>query len=85
MKILLQSDGLMRRQTEYIIIDSHGIAVKGKKLINFDKICEANGCHVIENADLSCLEEEKNIKLKILINLDHFLSGKPCEIYLNGV
>ncbi|WP_299229058.1 hypothetical protein [uncultured Bacteroides sp.] len=76
---------ILEKKPLFIIIDSHGIAEKGKKYIDFDKICEANGCHVIENADFSCLGEEKNIQLKILINLDHRSSGKPCEIYLNGV
>lgn len=78
-------NAVLEKKPLFIIIDSHGIAEKGKKHIDFDKICEASGCHVIENADLSCLGEEKNIQLRILINLDHLSSGKPCKVYLNGV
>ena len=78
-------NAVLEKKPLFIIIDSHGIAEKGNKHIDFDKICEANGCHVIENADLSCLGEEKNIQLRILINLDHLSSGKPCKVYLNGV
>ena len=65
----------------YTIIDSHGIAEKGKRHIEFDKVCEANGCHVIENVDFSCIGKQKNIQLKILINIDHKSTGKPCELY----
>lgn len=74
-------NAVLEKKPLFIIIDSHGIAEN----IDFDKICEANGCHVIENADLSCLGEEKNIQLRILINLDHLSSGKPCKVYLNRV
>ena len=58
-----------------------GIAEKGKRHIEFDKVCEANGCHVIENVDFSCIGKQKNIQLKILINIDHKSTGKPCELY----
>lgn len=55
----------------FIIIDSHGIAEKGLRHITFDKICEANGCHVIENADLSSIKNRKSIRLKILVDTHH--------------
>nr|CRY97541.1 hypothetical protein [uncultured prokaryote] len=72
---------ILEKKPLFIIIDSHGIAEKGNKHIEFDKICEANGCHVIENVDLSCIGNQKKIKLKILINITHQSTGKPCEVY----
>lgn len=64
---------ILKKNPLFIIIDSHGIAEKGKRHIDFDKICEANGCHVIENADFSCIGKEKNIQLQIRIS-NHQLS-----------
>lgn len=72
---------VLAKKPLFIIIDSHGIAEKGKKHIDFDKICEANGCHVIENADFSSLGEEKKIQLQIIISIDHKSTGKPCKLY----
>ena len=72
---------ILEKKPLFIIIDSHGIAEKGKRHIEFDKVCEANGCHVIENVDFSCIGKQKNIQLKILINIDHKSTGKPCELY----
>ena len=72
---------ILEKKPLFIIIDSHGIAEKGKRHIEFDKICEANGCHVIENVDLSCIGNQKEVQLKILININHQSTGKPCELY----
>lgn len=72
---------ILEKKPLFIIIDSHGIAEKGKRHIEFDKICEANGCHVIENVDLSCIGNQKEVLLKILININHQSTGKPCELY----
>lgn len=72
---------ILDKKPLFIVIDSHGIAEKGKKHIESDKICEANGCHVIENVDLSCIGNQKRIQLKILINTAHKSTGKPCELY----
>ena len=72
---------ILSKKPLFIIIDSHGIAEKGKRHIEFDKICEANGCHVIENVDLSCIGNQKEVPLKILININHKSTGKPCELY----
>lgn len=72
---------ILEKQPLFIIIDSHGIAEKGKKHITFDKRCEANGCHVIENVDLSVLGEERVIEIAINIDINHHSTGKPCEVY----
>lgn len=72
---------ILEKKPLFIIIDSHGIAEKGKKHIEFDKTCEANGCHVIENVDLSCINSQNKVQLKILININHQSTGKPCELY----
>ena len=77
----LENMALLLHTPLFIIIDSHGIAEKGKRHIEFDKICEANGCHVIENVDLSCIGNQKEVQLKILININHQSTGKPCELY----
>ncbi len=74
-------NSILKKKPFFIIIDSHGIAEKGKKHISFDKTCEANGCHVIENVDLSLIQEQESAQIKILINIDHPSTGKPCEIY----
>lgn len=62
-------------------MDSHGIAEKGAKHISYDKKCEANGCHVIENVDLTSVKDKKSIQIKISINVSHPSTGKPCELY----
>ena len=49
--------------------------------ISFDKKCEANGCHVIENVDLTSVKDKKSIQIKISINVSHPSTGKPCELY----
>lgn len=61
----------------FIIVDSHGIAEKGAKHISYDKKCEANGCHVIENVDLTSVKDKKSIQIKISINASHPSTGKP--------
>lgn len=73
---------ILEKKPLFIVIDSHGIAEKGKVHIEFDKTCEANGCHVIENVDLSCIGNQKVIQLKILVNINHKSTGKPCELYV---
>lgn len=80
----LQEDVLkfiLSKKPLFIIIDSHGIAEKGAKHIAFDKLCETYGCHVIENADLSSVERQTSIRMKISINVNHPSTGKPCELY----
>lgn len=72
---------ILDRHPMFIITDSHGIAEKGMRHISFDKRCEEKGCHVIENADLSELTTEKHINLKILVDIDHPSTGKPCKLY----
>lgn len=72
---------ILSKKPLFIIIDSHGIAPKGIKHITFDKLCEAYGCHVIENVDLSSIRKLTSIRLKISINVNHPSTGKPCELY----
>lgn len=72
---------VLSKKPLFIIIDSHGIAKKGMEHISFDKICEANGCHVIENADMTAIKKQKAIRVKILIDSSHPSTGKPCELY----
>lgn len=77
-------NSILEKKPLFIIIDSHGIAEKGKKHIEFDKTCEANGCHVIENVDLSSIGNQKKVQLRILININYKSTGKPCELYSNN-
>lgn len=72
---------ILSKKPLFIIVDSHGIAEKGAKHISFDKMCEANGCHVIENVDLASIKDRKTIKMKISINVSHPSTGKPCKLY----
>lgn len=72
---------ILLKKPTFIIIDSHGIGEKGEKHISFDKLCEANGCHVIENADLTLLEDTSEILLKVQIDIHHPSTGKPCRLY----
>lgn len=37
----------------FIIIDSHGLGQSGPTHVSIDKNCEADHCHVIDNADVS--------------------------------
>jgi len=73
---------ILSKKPLFIIIDSHGIAEKGLRHITFDKTCEANGCHVIENADLSSIKNQKTIRLKISVDTHHPSTGKPCKLYV---
>lgn len=74
-------DLILSKKPLFIIVDSHGIAEKGAKHISFDKTCEANGCHVIENVDLTSVKGKKSVQIKISINVRHPSTGKPCELY----
>ena len=81
---ILNEEGLnsiLNKNPLFIIIDSHGIAEKGLKHISFDKLCEARGCHVIENADFSFIKNQTSLNLKILIDTEHPSTGKPCKLY----
>lgn len=72
---------ILSKKPLFIIVDSHGIAEKGAKHISYDKKYEANGCHVIENVDLTSVKDKKSIQIKISINVSHPSTGKPCELY----
>lgn len=72
---------ILSKKPLFIIVDSHDIAEKGAKHIYYDKKCEANGCHVIENVDLTSVKDKKSIQIKISINVSHPSTGKPCELY----
>lgn len=72
---------ILTKKPLFIIIDSHGIAEKGKKHISFDTTCEANGCHVIENVDLSSIKNKISTQIKISVNINYPSTGKPCELY----
>lgn len=72
---------ILSKKPLFIIVDSHGIAEKGGKHISYDKKCEANVCHVIENVDLTSVKDKKSIQIKISINVSHPSTGKPCELY----
>lgn len=73
---------ILSRKPLFILIDSHGIAPKGERHIQFDKTCEAAGCHVIENADLTPLSDNPTAQIGLSVNIGHPSTGKPCEIYL---
>lgn len=72
---------ILNKKPLFIIIDSHGIAPKGAEHIAFDKLCETNGCHVIENVDLSYMNNKDSVLLKILIDITYPSTGKPCKLY----
>lgn len=64
----------------FVIIDSHGLGQSGPTHVSIDKNCEAHHCHVIENADLSSLKDEKGIKVRINVDIDNPSTGKPCTV-----
>lgn len=74
-------NAVLNKKPLFIIIDSHGIATKGAKHIAFDKLCETKGCHVIENVDLSCMKDRTSVLLKIVVDISHPSTGKPCQLY----
>lgn len=75
---------ILNKNPLFIIIDSHGIAPKGAEHIAFDKLCETNGCHVIENVDLSYMNNKDSVLLKILIDITYPSTGKPCKLYMKN-
>ena len=74
-------DLILSKKPLFIIVDFHGIAEKGAQHLSFDKTCEANGCHVIENMDLTSVKDQISVQIKISINVSHPSTGKPCELY----
>ena len=64
----------------FVIIDSHGLGQSGPTHVSIDKDCEAHHCHVIENADLSSLKDEKEIRVRINVGIDNPSTGKPCTV-----
>lgn len=67
----------------FVIIDSHGLGQSGPKHVAIDKNCEAHHCHVIEKiekADLSSLQDEKEIQVRINVDIDNPSTGKPCTV-----
>ena len=71
---------LMGNPPLFILIDSHGIGSHGKEHIEYDKLCEANGCHVIENVDLNSENIQTMERIKISIDVSNISTGKPCMI-----
>jgi len=54
----------------FVIIDSHGLGQSGPTHVSIDKNCEAHHCHVIE----------KEIKVRINVDIDNPSTGKPCTV-----
>ena len=77
----LLTEALLAKHPAFVVIDSHGLGKSGAVHAGIDKRCEAEGCHVIENADLSSLSEERRLHLRIEVELDHPSTGKPCRIW----
>lgn len=71
---------LLEKNPKFIIIDSHGIGEKGKRHTDMDKQCESLGCHVIENVDLSSVEDI-DVELIIEVDLENKSTGKPCKVF----
>lgn len=78
MKNQKQCNGLTIKQ---IKLEQEDMAEKGKKHISFDTTCEANGCHVIENVDLSSIKNKISSQIKISVNINYPSTGKLCELY----
>ena len=75
---------ILSKSPLFILIDSHGIGSHGKEHIEYDKLCEESGCHVIENIYLTdeCVEGLGIIEIDI--DLDNISTGKPCLLYCRG-
>ena len=74
-------EALLAKHPAFVVIDSHGLGKSGAVHTGIDKRCEAESCHVIENADLSSRSEERRLHLRIEVELDHPSTGKPCRIW----
>ena len=72
---------IIEKSPKFILIDSHGIGTHGKEHIEYDKLCESIGCHVIENIHLDSELVHTLKEIKITIDIDNISTGKPCLIY----
>lgn len=72
---------ILRHEPLFIMIDSHGIGSQGKVHIGLDKLCESNGCHVIENINMTSAIKNDIHNIKILIVIENPSTGKPCKLY----
>ena len=72
---------ILDRKPAFIVIDSHGIDPSGEIHTRRDKICEAYGRHVIENANLAPpLAGKRETQLEIFVDVDNPSTGKPCKL-----
>lgn len=71
---------ILDRKPAFIVIDSHGIGPSGEIHTRRDKICEAYGCHVIENANLAPLAGKRETQLEIFVDVNNPSTGKPCKL-----
>ena len=73
-------DTILRQSPAFIVIDSYGIGAHGEEHIRFDKTCEANGCFVIENVNLSQNHIHSLKKLRISFDRLADSTGKRCDV-----
>ena len=73
-------DGILKKNPQFIVIDSYGIGSHGDEHIAFDKRCEECGCFVIENVNLTGLVAEHLALIAISIDSKLASTGKRCDI-----
>ena len=72
---------LMEKYPKFILIDSYGIGAHGNNHIEYDKLCESVGCHIIENIYLDSELVRTLKEVRIYIDIDNASTGKPCLIH----
>ncbi len=73
-------DTITGKKPRFIVIDSYGIGSHGDEHISFDKRCEACGCFVIENVQLTRFVAERLTLIDISFDDTVVSTGKRCKV-----
>lgn len=79
----IQKEVLLRildKSPRLILIDSYGIGKHGNHHIELDKMCEANGCYVVENIRITPDDVEQIKTIHVKFDLNYPSTGKPCTV-----
>lgn len=71
---------LLTKSPQLILIDSYGIGGHGQQHMELDKICEASGCHVVENIRIAPEMINEIHTIRVLFDLAYPSTGKPCVV-----
>lgn len=76
-EVLLQ---ILERAPRLLLIDSYGIGNHGSNHRELDMICEAAGCHVVENIRIAPEEVAAIREIRVCFDLEYPSTGKPCTV-----